>query len=1341
MPIVNGINLDEYDFGDSAKPDSLSGSPKQTVNGINLSEYDFGEEKPKTIAPSPEETLEASFLRRVPDLGVSLLKGAVGVPEAVVGLLDIPTMGYAGKAAEGAGIRFKETQEILDSLYSPQQQEANRKLSEAKGFTSTIGTAFENPSTILQLVAESAPSMVGAGGIGRGLIKFFPKLAPVIAGAAGEGLVSGGQLAEQVRQGETSGLLSAGQAGIAGLSGMLTGVLGVVGGKLAKRLGIVDIDTLIAGGSVRAAVDDATAVAKKNVLRKMIESAISEGAFEELPQSLQEQMAQNVATGRPATEGVAEAGALGMLAGGAMGAFGGAGGHVLSGMEILQKDKVNQDRSQEIQTFVANQGYADLNNNDLLQAYAESDAVQKDLPDDSGLSGSMSVLKSELEKRGIWPEDKLSVDIEAKMAELDAKLGGTVTEGSDLVRKTEGGGLDVEGMQTETEGQVVIPEPITPQGEDIITEPPMADTSKEIASSPSSFFSMPKIGTQNVVKAEKTPSTLPLTELSEEGMANPPSTPEKTSQEAIQEKTTVSDDFKDGKIKTLSGRVLAPPAIRTSSNVVATKDSKKADEWLRREAIEEAKAKGDEFAGDQFKMANPAKMTQAEREGMHDYLFGETKNIFVLESEKPLKKKAKSATKILKVFPDKENGLEVHVAKVEKGFSVAVMDVDSGKFFDEVKIYPTDKKAIEAAKAIIKKPKPEKKSPPTIKKSLTVQKEETLESYARKHKINFNIPGHTNKEAISDGLLSYTKNDAIGLDKRAEEMQGLGLLGTTPDKHPTAGDYLYFELQRIVYNRINKKAQSLTAEEDQAIKEMKEALKRDGYDESGIEREASESDRTGKKKAYSIKDSEAHGETQSLLEADEEFVKEEETPSKELFDTSKMFTLSGNQPVEQKTMKVPEKKGERLLDVEKQTTDELKDRLSGEKAKREFEEGKKTDTLKTSTGQRGGENEAGTSKTTPKDTASPVESDRSLEILRREFERELGKSLDMGWATQVRVPDVLAKGVGQISKVFGKEVIWVELADTTPFFNGVVSDKVPDKVFINAKTKEPYLFILGHEMLHKMKFESPELYASLLTETKKYLKDRKGVARLSELDREELYADFVGEAFTSEAYWNHLQKKNPTLFEKAIQTAKDIIDKVIKALNIDNISPKYLSDVKKAQTIIADIMDKYAKETGVNLKVGTVPKGELLSDKDSQTLVSDILSILADGSSINFVGKIDPNRPDIQKALTQWKQGNPGASFVIEGMHRKVIVDGNTMASIIEVSMGSSDIGQTAWHEAWHSIDEIFLTANEKKILAEKLTPNIEKQADIFAKYAANQKHLLPKSAKPIFERIREFFE
>jgi hypothetical protein len=115
----------------------------------------------------------------------------------------------------------------------------------------------------------------------------------------------------------------------------------------------------------------------------------------------------------------------------------------------------------------------------------------------------------------------------------------------------------------------------------------------------------------------------------------------------------------------------------------------------------------------------------------------------------------------------------------------------------------------------------------------------------------------------------------------------MGLLGATPDEYATAGDYLYAELQRIVYNRKNKIIQSLTAEEEAAIKEFKEASLNEGYDESGIEAKVGAYQRTGKKEAYSIKDSEAHGEAQSILEdLDEDFVKEEETPTTELFDTS-----------------------------------------------------------------------------------------------------------------------------------------------------------------------------------------------------------------------------------------------------------------------------------------------------------------------------------------------------------------------------------------------------------------------------------------------------------------------
>lgn len=74
----------------------------------------------------------------------------------------------------------------------------------------------------------------------------------------------------------------------------------------------------------------------------------------------------------------------------------------------------------------------------------------------------------------------------------------------------------------------------------------------------------------------------------------------------------------------------------------------------------------------------------------------------------------------------------------------------------------------------------------------------------------------------------------------------------------------------------------------------------------------------------------------------EEAAKKKTGDEGELFNTSSMFTLSGSQPFEKKSMKVRENKGtDRLVDVEKQNTDELHDRLSGEKARREHEEEKK----------------------------------------------------------------------------------------------------------------------------------------------------------------------------------------------------------------------------------------------------------------------------------------------------------------------------------------------------------------------------------------------------------------
>lgn len=292
------------------------------------------------------------FIRRaVGDPALSLARGVVGLPEAVVGLADIPTFGYAGKILEAGGYGFqpKLTKEYISVLDSPEKKAALEKVRQAKGFFNTAEAMIENPSTIVGTVLESLPSMIGGAGVARKALTSIPRLAAimtagraagataaqqaaantaaVLAGAASEGVITAGQTAEQLRQESPSGLLTAKQSALSLTSGAATGLIGVLGGKLASRLGIADIDAIIAGG--RASGTVAERIAAKGVLRRVVESAISESALEELPQSAQEQIQQNFASDRPPMDGVAEAAASGLLAGLVMGGAGGVLGNTI----------------------------------------------------------------------------------------------------------------------------------------------------------------------------------------------------------------------------------------------------------------------------------------------------------------------------------------------------------------------------------------------------------------------------------------------------------------------------------------------------------------------------------------------------------------------------------------------------------------------------------------------------------------------------------------------------------------------------------------------------------------------------------------------------------------------------------------------------------------------------------------------------------------------------------------------------------------------------------------------------------------------------------------------------
>ena len=293
------------------------------------------------MANAPARNKGAAGL--VGDTLLSGLSSAIAVPELAVGLADIPTGGRVGKFLENEGgslgFRPGQAKEAINSWKSEQSQEQMREFQDTEGFGAKLNYARKNPSMISNTVVESLAPMLAGGVVGRGLGAVAKGLSPVAAGALGEGVVGAGLAAEQIRQQTDDGLLTGKQAGLAAATGATTAGFGFAGGKIAQKLGIGDVDTLLASGS-------RTVNGNKGVARRIGEGALTEGLLEELPQSVSETILQNEALGRPLDEGVTDAAALGLLSGAAMG--GAVGGFARNRVPVRDDVTPTEDMGQEV---------------------------------------------------------------------------------------------------------------------------------------------------------------------------------------------------------------------------------------------------------------------------------------------------------------------------------------------------------------------------------------------------------------------------------------------------------------------------------------------------------------------------------------------------------------------------------------------------------------------------------------------------------------------------------------------------------------------------------------------------------------------------------------------------------------------------------------------------------------------------------------------------------------------------------------------------------------------------------------------------------------------------------
>ena len=312
----NGVEQEDDPSEDKPVASSTESIPDWAKTPVASSTEDIPDWAKTPITESKVPSEPSSFARRaIADTGINIAQGIVGLGEGLVGIADIPTLGYVGKGIEAAektifGGTSRDLQQKLQELKTPELREQEKAVQEAKGVKNTVLALAKNPLAFLNLIEQSLPSMYGGVGIARKVLQKAPKLGSAAAVGIGEGAITGGSIAEDARQQSEDGLITPKQAIIATGSGVLTGGLGAAGAKIATRLGLDDFESLLVKSSTPAVRKTAT-----ENLTRAIKSGIAESTLEELPQSIQEQIAQNLANDRPWDEGVAEAATQGALVG------------------------------------------------------------------------------------------------------------------------------------------------------------------------------------------------------------------------------------------------------------------------------------------------------------------------------------------------------------------------------------------------------------------------------------------------------------------------------------------------------------------------------------------------------------------------------------------------------------------------------------------------------------------------------------------------------------------------------------------------------------------------------------------------------------------------------------------------------------------------------------------------------------------------------------------------------------------------------------------------------------------------------------------------------------------
>lgn len=217
----------------------------------------------------------------------------------------------------------------------------------------------------------------------------------------------------------------------------------------------------------------------------------------------------------------------------------------------------------------------------------------------------------------------------------------------------------------------------------------------------------------------------------------------------------------------------------------------------------------------------------------------------------------------------------------------------------------------------------------------------------------------------------------------------------------------------------------------------------------------------------------------------------------------------------------------------------------------------------------------------------------------------------------VRLPD--ADALDAIGAAFGVRPVGFDInlgaAQKYDFFSGVTFRGVgSNAIFLSARSTRPHLALLGHETVHQLKTQRPDLYNKLADAVARYVDVTKYEAefvnspvarnvKTAEGKQEEFLGEVVSDAFMDPGFWRTLGQESPKLLKQVYATVLRLLQKLAGTPYAKKSAP-YLTDFDRVMQIAGEVLAELGE------KPALAPKRSLFgisfAEKDASSATTPI---------------------------------------------------------------------------------------------------------------------------------------